>query len=83
MILTFNEEANIGRNDRAPISPWFSLQARYVSLEASHLPSSDRSRLGRVDRLHLTEPGVGGSRVVPPLMQATEIFVRGQMSEHA
>jgi glycosyltransferase involved in cell wall biosynthesis len=43
----------IYHDDRKPISRWFGSQARYVSLEASHLLSSDRSKLGRVDRLRL------------------------------
>ena len=43
----------IYHDDRKPISRWFSSQARYVSLEASHLLSRDRSKLGRVDRLRL------------------------------
>ena len=43
----------IYHDDRKPISRWFDSQARYVSLEASHLLSSDGSKLGRVDRLRL------------------------------
>lgn len=43
----------IYHDDRKPISRWFGSQARYVSLEANHLLNSDRSKLGRVDRLRL------------------------------
>jgi glycosyltransferase involved in cell wall biosynthesis len=43
----------IYHDDRKPIARWFSSQARYASLEASHLLSRDVSTLGRVDRLRL------------------------------
>jgi glycosyltransferase involved in cell wall biosynthesis len=43
----------IYHDDRKPISRWFGSQARYVSLEASHLLNSDRSKLARIDRLRL------------------------------
>jgi glycosyltransferase involved in cell wall biosynthesis len=42
----------IYHDDRKPISRWFGSQARYVSLEASHLLSSD-GKLRSVDRLRL------------------------------
>jgi glycosyltransferase involved in cell wall biosynthesis len=45
--------APIYHDDRKPISRWFGSQLRYVSLEANHLLSSDRAKLGRVDRLRL------------------------------
>jgi glycosyltransferase involved in cell wall biosynthesis len=41
----------IYHDDRKPISRWFSSQARYASLEASHLLT--REELGRADRLRL------------------------------
>jgi glycosyltransferase involved in cell wall biosynthesis len=43
----------IYHDDRKPISRWFSSQARYASLEASHLLTRDASKLGRADRLRL------------------------------
>jgi hypothetical protein len=43
----------IYHDDRKPISRWFGSQARYASLEANHLLSSDRLKLGRIDRLRL------------------------------
>jgi glycosyltransferase involved in cell wall biosynthesis len=43
----------IYHDDRKPVSRWFGSQARYVSLEASHLLSRDRSTLGNVDRIRL------------------------------
>ena len=43
----------IYHDDRKPIARWFSSQARYASLEASHLLTRDVSKLGRVDRLRL------------------------------
>jgi glycosyltransferase involved in cell wall biosynthesis len=43
----------IYHDDRKPISRWFSSQARYASLEASHLLSRDGSALGSVDRIRL------------------------------
>lgn len=43
----------IYHDDRKPISRWFSSQARYAALEASHLLTRDVSKLGRVDRLRL------------------------------
>ena len=50
---TFNLIHPIYHDDRKPISRWFSSQARYASLEASHLLSRERSKLGSVDRLRL------------------------------
>jgi hypothetical protein len=41
------------RDDRKPISQWFSSQARYASLEASHLLRGGMSNLGWVDRIRL------------------------------
>ncbi len=43
----------IYRDDRKPISRWFSSQARYASLEASHLVRGGMSNLGGVDRIRL------------------------------
>ncbi len=43
----------IYHDDRKPIARWFSSQARYASLEASHLLSRDVSKLGHVDRVRL------------------------------
>ena len=43
----------IYHDDRKPISRWFSSQARYTSLEASHLLTTDTSKLGSADRLRL------------------------------
>lgn len=43
----------IFHDDRKPISRWFSSQARYASLEASHLLGRDASTLERVDRIRL------------------------------
>jgi glycosyltransferase involved in cell wall biosynthesis len=43
----------IYHDDRKPISRWFSSQARYASLEASHLLSRDIAKLGGADRLRL------------------------------
>lgn len=43
----------IYHDDRKPISRWFSSQARYASLEASHLLSRERSKLGSIDRVRL------------------------------
>src|SRR5262249_21906405 len=43
----------IYHDDRKPIFRWFGSQARYASLEASHLLSHDRSTLRTVDRIRL------------------------------
>jgi glycosyltransferase involved in cell wall biosynthesis len=43
----------IYHDDRKPIGRWFNSQARYASLEASHLLTRDVSKLGRADRLRL------------------------------
>jgi hypothetical protein len=43
----------IYHDDRKPISRWFSSQARYASLEASHLLNRDPAKLGGADRLRL------------------------------
>jgi glycosyltransferase involved in cell wall biosynthesis len=43
----------IYHDDRKPIGRWFGSQARYASLEASHLLTRDASELGRGDRLRL------------------------------
>lgn len=43
----------IYHDDRKPIARWFSSQARYASLEASHLLSRDVSTLGHADRVRL------------------------------
>lgn len=43
----------IYHDDRKSISRWFSSQARYAALEASHLLSLEKSDLERVDRLRL------------------------------
>ena len=43
----------IYHDDRKPIGCWFSSQARYASLEASHLLTEGVSKLGRGDRLRL------------------------------
>jgi glycosyltransferase involved in cell wall biosynthesis len=43
----------IYHDDRKPISRWFSSQARYASLEASHLLSRDTAKLSGADRLRL------------------------------
>ena len=43
----------IYHDDRKPISRWFSSQARYASLEASHLLSRETAKLGGTDRLRL------------------------------
>jgi glycosyltransferase involved in cell wall biosynthesis len=48
-----NLDYPIYHDDRKPISRWFSSQARYASLEASHLLTRDMSKLGRVDRIRL------------------------------
>jgi glycosyltransferase involved in cell wall biosynthesis len=46
-------EHPIYHDDRKPIARWFHSQARYASLEAAHLLTSDISTLGRVDRIRL------------------------------
>jgi glycosyltransferase involved in cell wall biosynthesis len=43
----------IYHDDRKPIARWFSSQARYASLEASHLLTRDTAKLGGADRLRL------------------------------
>jgi glycosyltransferase involved in cell wall biosynthesis len=43
----------IYHDDRKPIGRWFNSQARYASLEASHLLTEGVSKLGRGDRLRL------------------------------
>lgn len=43
----------IYHDDRKPIARWFNSQARYASLEASHLLGLDSSKLEGVDRLRL------------------------------
>jgi glycosyltransferase involved in cell wall biosynthesis len=49
---TLNLMHPIYHDDRKPISRWFSSQARYASLEASHLLSRGRT-LGSIDRIRL------------------------------
>ena len=43
----------IYHDDRKPIARWFSSQARYASLEASHLLTRDAAKLSSADRLRL------------------------------
>jgi glycosyltransferase involved in cell wall biosynthesis len=43
----------ICHDDRKSIARWFNSQARYASLEATHLLSLEKSQLERVDRLRL------------------------------
>lgn len=43
----------IHHDDRKPLSRWFAAQQRYAALEAQHLLTANRARLGRADRIRL------------------------------
>ena len=63
--------APIFHDDRKPIDRWFRSQFGYARREADHLLGSDRTTLGRIDRLRL----VGWP--APIIMLIYTLFVRG------